>query len=66
MELEERWKVIKVDHDKAVARWEAQCVVLTASGARKKDLPKKPKRPKKPQLEKADDSDDDSGGSDSE
>ncbi|KAJ7874177.1 hypothetical protein B0H14DRAFT_3555565 [Mycena olivaceomarginata] len=66
LELEERWKVMKADHDQAVARWETQCAMLTASGVRKKDLPKKPKRTKKPQLEKVDDSDDNSGGSGSE
>jgi hypothetical protein len=66
LELEERWKAMKADHDQVVARWETQRAMLTASGARKKDLPKKPKRAKKPQLEKVDDSDDDSDGSGSE
>jgi hypothetical protein len=40
LELEERWKVMKADHDQVVARWETQRAMLTASGARKKDLPK--------------------------
>jgi hypothetical protein len=61
LELEERWKVMKADHDQAVAQWETQCAMLTASGAHKKDLPKKPKRAKKPQIETVDDSDDSDG-----
>jgi hypothetical protein len=65
-ELEERWKKMKADHLEAVAQWETQCAVLTAGGARKKDLPKKPKRAKKPELPKVDESDDESGGSESD
>ncbi|KAJ7719003.1 hypothetical protein B0H16DRAFT_1337013 [Mycena metata] len=65
-ELEERWKRIKADHDKAVARWETECAMLAADGVRKKDLPKKPKRAKKPELPKVGESEEDSDGSDSD
>ena len=45
---EDKWKQIKIGHDKVVEPWKMQCEILKAAGTQPRDLPTKPKRSPKP------------------
>ena len=49
-QIEEEWKVIKAEHEKAVEEHLAQCETLKNQGIPKKNWPKKPVQPLKPKV----------------
>lgn len=48
--IEEEWTQIRINHEKKVQEWEAECQRLASEGIPKRQWPKKPIRPLKPKL----------------
>ena len=48
--VEEQWRRIKEDHEKALAEWQQRYDDLKRKGVKRKDLPDKPPRPRKPVI----------------